>query len=174
MIFFTADQHFDHGQIIRHCKRPFPSVEEMNDCLLEKWNEVVGPFDTVFFLGDLVYGKGSRSITYWLDRLNGKIVFIRGNHDKMSDPVPFLDFAQITYKEHTFKLCHCPQHMELLAGWTICGHKHNNDTKKYPFINGQTRVINVSVELTDYSPVSIEEIIALDYRKVKRKERFVR
>ena len=52
MIFFTSDTHFNHKAIISYCSRPFESVEEMNDRLIDNWNQVVKPNDTVYHLGD--------------------------------------------------------------------------------------------------------------------------
>ena len=52
MIFFTSDTHFNHKAIISYCSRPFESVEEMNDRLIDNWNQVVKPSDTVYHLGD--------------------------------------------------------------------------------------------------------------------------
>jgi len=55
MIYFTADHHFGHANIIRHCSRPFSSVAEMDASLLENWNSCVGQNDTVYILGDLFF-----------------------------------------------------------------------------------------------------------------------
>ena len=59
VIFFTADHHFGHANIIRHCSRPFHSVEEMDGALLERWNAAVGQQDTVYILGDLFFRNNS-------------------------------------------------------------------------------------------------------------------
>ena len=53
LIYFTADQHFGHANIIKHCNRPFGTVAEMDEYLLEQWNNCVGRNDTVYILGDL-------------------------------------------------------------------------------------------------------------------------
>ena len=79
-IFFTSDTHFGHERIIQFCKRPFTSVQEMDEKLIENWNKVVGPNDYVFHLGDFCF-KGSQ---YWdriLNQLNGHKFLIIGNHD---------------------------------------------------------------------------------------------
>ncbi len=83
-IFFTADNHFGHANIIRYDKRPFADVEEMNRVMIENWNSVVQPTDTVYHLGDvsIMRPESTREI---LDRLNGKIYLIRGNHDKAAE-----------------------------------------------------------------------------------------
>jgi calcineurin-like phosphoesterase family protein len=53
-------------------------------------------------------------------------------------------------------------------GWIIHGHTHNNDMHRYPFINGEQRTINVSVELVDYRPVSLTYLLSLDLRSIRR------
>ena len=76
---FTADTHFGHKNIIKYCNRPFGSVEEMDDVLIQNWNSKIKKNDVVYFLGDLALQKHK----YYLSHLNGKINIIRGNHDKL-------------------------------------------------------------------------------------------
>ncbi len=52
MLWFTADHHFGHANIIRYCNRPFASAEEMDATLVHLWNETVGRDDIVYHLGD--------------------------------------------------------------------------------------------------------------------------
>lgn len=79
-VFFTSDTHFGHKNILEFCNRPFSSVEEMNEKLIENWNSVVGKNDYVFHLGDFAFG-GSQLWNSVLDRLNGNIFLILGNHE---------------------------------------------------------------------------------------------
>lgn len=83
-VFFTADHHFGHTNIIRHVKRPFASVQEMNETLIKNWNSVISPSDTVYHLGDVSVLRPERTKEI-LDRLNGKIFLIRGNHDAAAE-----------------------------------------------------------------------------------------
>lgn len=76
---FTSDQHFWHANIIRYCDRPFSSVEEMNEALIRKHNEIVKPEDTVFHLGD--FSLAFRAVELYAKRLNGKNYLVPGNHD---------------------------------------------------------------------------------------------
>ena len=57
MIYFTADTHFDHANIIRFCNRPFATVEEMNETLIANWNRKVHGNDTVYILGYKFYNR---------------------------------------------------------------------------------------------------------------------
>ena len=79
-VWFTADTHFGHRNILKYCCRPFFDVEEMNETLINNWNRVVGEDDVVFHLGDFSVG-GAAEWTSLLDRLNGRIFLVLGNHD---------------------------------------------------------------------------------------------
>lgn len=79
-IWFTSDTHFGHKNILTFCERPFNSVEEMDNAIIERWNSKVGKDDIVFHLGDFAFASNKR----WQDliyKLNGKIYLILGNHD---------------------------------------------------------------------------------------------
>ena len=52
-IFFTSDHHFGHTNILKFCNSPFNSIEQMNEELIKRWNEKIGPDDEVYHLGDL-------------------------------------------------------------------------------------------------------------------------
>ncbi len=82
MIFFTSDTHFGHERIIELAKRPFKSVEEMDDAMISRWNSVVGKADTVYHLGDYSLYHRKDTLKKLRERLNGKIILIAGNHDR--------------------------------------------------------------------------------------------
>jgi len=158
-IFITSDLHLDHINIIKYCKRPFINIADMNKTLIDNWNNIVSEKDTVYFLGDLGCGGGSKSTDYWLKQLKGKIIFIKGNHDR-SKKIKFYESYTLNYKNYKFFLTHKPEQVPNdWNGWVICGHHHNNKIQEYPFINKINKKINVSVELTKYRPVDIDEII---------------
>lgn len=77
----TADHHFGHANIIKYCKRPFSSQEEMDEAMVRRWNSVVEPDDMVYHLGDFTLGGRDHFLRY-VERLNGYIVFIPGGHDR--------------------------------------------------------------------------------------------
>lgn len=81
MIFFTSDLHFGHYNVIQYCNRPFDTVEQMNEYMVEKWNEVVGPDDIVYVLGDFAMGPQENVVKYG-PRLNGIKFLVPGNHDR--------------------------------------------------------------------------------------------
>lgn len=82
-VFFASDHHFRHRNILKYCNRPFSSIEEMNETLIENWNRKVGKDDIVFHLGDFCFG-GEKHWTSIRSRLNGEIILIVGNHDLSS------------------------------------------------------------------------------------------
>ena len=80
-IWFTSDNHFGHKNIIEFSKRPFASVEEMNETMIERWNEKIGKDDDVYHVGDFAL-LAAPKLRQLLDRLNGKIHLIAGNHER--------------------------------------------------------------------------------------------
>lgn len=80
--FFTSDSHFRHKHILEfQPNRVFESVEEHDEALIDNWNNAVMPGDDIWFLGDFIFGNQTKALEY-LNRLNGHIYFIIGNHDK--------------------------------------------------------------------------------------------
>lgn len=79
-IFYIADYHFGHANVIKFDKRPFDSIDEMDRKMIENWNAVVSQDDTVYILGDFCWDTEDRWIEI-LNQLNGKKMLIRGNHD---------------------------------------------------------------------------------------------
>ena len=167
-VYLISDLHLDHSSIIRHCARPFSSsnVGEMNSILVENWNRTVGN-NEIYFLGDLSSGKGARPAGYWLERLEGKIHFIRGRHDvNIWDSK---DYEIFKYGRYKFLMLHDPDKRPAdWHHWTIHGHKHNSDMKNYPFINGDKKTINASSELLNYRPVSFDFLTSLKLDSIKR------
>ena len=150
-----SDTHFDHANIIDLCARPFVDVDEMNNILVDNWNDTVNKQDKVYFLGDMGNPKN-----YWLNQLNGEIVVIEGNHDK--DKENTKKYEKLDYKGHKFLLYHYPNEIPIeWNDWIIHGHTHNNDLEECPLINWKQKTVNVSVELIKYRPINFDKIIEL-------------
>jgi len=81
MIFYTADLHLGHANVIRHCERPFQDADEMDEELIERWNRKVHKNDTVYIVGDFIF-RCHRPPEEYFDLLKGKKHLILGNHDK--------------------------------------------------------------------------------------------
>ncbi len=82
-IFLTADTHFGHGAILRYCSRPFASASEMDEALFANWRACVQPADTVYHLGDVLFGnrEQAQALGERIRRLPGRKVLVPGNHD---------------------------------------------------------------------------------------------
>ena len=157
-IFFCSDLHLDHVRIIKYCNRPFRDVRQMNRVLVSNWNRAVGKNDIVYFLGDLVVNRKELT-SYWLNKLNGRIILIRGNHDKEKSR-RWRHHLVANIDGTNFFLTHDPKDIPPeWTGWAVCGHHHNNDLINYPLINEKTKRINVSIELTNYRPVNVQKIL---------------
>lgn len=162
-IFVTSDLHLGHANIIKYCHRPFKDVYDMNRTLVYNWNSTIRKDDIVYFLGDLAYSKSPYTDS-WLHKLNGKITFIKGNHDE-SNSIELLDHMIIEFDGFKFYLTHNPKNVPSnWDDWVIHGHVHNNSydydmQRKYPYINYDKKTVNVSVELTKYKPLKLSTII---------------
>lgn len=80
MRYYIADCHFFHEKVRLMDKRPFESLEEMHEVMIQRWNERVGKKDEIVILGDFSMGRAEETMGI-LQRLQGKKYLIRGNHD---------------------------------------------------------------------------------------------
>lgn len=141
--------------------RPFQSVEEMNEAMVERWNATVSPRDKVYHLGDVAIPRSGLS---YLERLNGRKVLIRGNHDifKAQDYLRPLRFDDIrgVHKLDTFILSHIPIHPAHLDRYkgNIHGHTHYRRVLTGEGANDE-RYQCVCVEHTDYRPIALEDVL---------------
>ncbi len=165
---FISDTHFSHHNIIRYAGRPFQSVEEMNNRLIENWNSLIDPADTVFFLGD--FGLGATdSLSSLCSRLHGNKICIRGNHDGTPAKMHKIGFslvlesAFIKIGRHSVELIHIPT--DPPAHFQLHGHVHEKRPNKLI-----DRQLNLCVEVWDYKPVSEKTINSLLDRAKSRDE----
>ena len=173
-IYFTSDTHFSHSKIIGFCNRPFEDVEQMNETMIERWNNVVGENDIVFHLGDFCLG-GSTEWNRILDRLNGKIYLVLGNHDsKNLRPSVESRFAGIEWgmcikvEDYTIYLNHYPflcfdgGYQENV--WQLFGHVHTRvdstglDAERLQHL--YPTQLDVGVDNNDFTPLSFAEVKA--------------
>jgi len=168
MIYFIADPHFGHANIVKMCNRPFPDVETMNEALIAAWNDRVGGNDTVYILGDMFFRcEDPESI---LKRLRGKKYLIVGNHDdswmgKVALERYFIsvdNYMEISDGTHALTLCHYPlltwKHAK--RSYMVHGHIHaNTDADFWPLIRCRENVLNAGVDINGYRPVSFDEMV---------------
>lgn len=162
-IFFIADTHFGHKNIINYENRPFQTVEEMDATLIQNWNRTVCKKDKIFILGDFAWGDKEQIIRY-AKQLNGIKTLILGNHDRHKSVtwwqnIGFWEIVQypIVYKEW-FILSHEPVYLNQNMPYVnIFGHVHGN--KNYADYGKQG--FCVSVERIKYKPIKWNEILDL-------------
>lgn len=167
MIYFISDTHFGHKGSLNWPNgenREFKDVKEMNKVIIDNWNSVVKEEDTVYHLGDFSYKTSNSTIKHIFDSLKGKIILIKGNHDGQTLKVnknykrfeSVHDRLVLEYKGKTFILDHYP-----IESWMLKNrgsiHLHGHTHKRIPNIFGKIK--NVSCEVINYIPISIEDII---------------
>lgn len=170
MIYFTADQHFGHANIIRLCGRPFSSVREMDEILMENWNRRITDADTVYIVGDLFFRNEIPAEEY-LKRLKGRKHLIPGNHDstwirKVDLAAHFLSverLAEIDDDRRKIVLCHYP-----MMSWSdmnrgsfmVHGHVHESTKAQYwPLLQNNPHILNAGVDINSFAPVTFEEML---------------
>jgi calcineurin-like phosphoesterase family protein len=160
-IYFIADPHFNHSNIIEYESRPFSSVEEMDTTLIKNWNQTVCKKEKVFILGDLAWGNKEK-VKEYIQQLNGIKTLILGNHDRGHSISWWQDMGlwevvqyPIIYNEW-FILSHEPIYLNQNMPYAnIFGHVHGN--KNYADYSKQG--FCVSVERIGYKPIEWNEIV---------------
>ncbi len=99
-IYVIADTHFYHNNIIQYCNRPFENVEQMNEFMINKWNErVQSDNDIVIHLGDFGFGS-KEQLQNIANQLRGRKILIKGNHDMRKGNQFWLDCGfDLVYKD---------------------------------------------------------------------------
>lgn len=167
MIYFTADTHFGHDAIVKVCQRPFDNVENMNETLIQNWNEKVKGNDTVYIIGDMFFRCQNADTI--LAKLKGKKKLIIGNHDgswlnenteKYFHSIDkFLEFSD---GFRMITLCHYPlmtwKHKE--KSYMIHGHIHNDTSCDYwQIIKSTQNLLNAGVDINFFEPVTFDELL---------------
>lgn len=180
-----SDTHFGHDNIRTHCERPFKTCHEMNKFMIDAWNDRVAPDDIVIHYGDFAEPKCKDPRPY-LEKLQGHIFLIRGNHDKKQllalmpmwanymcakignyncllnhrpvYPNEMINLAKDPFHDHD------RTHNQADYDFIIGGHIHNGYVDKGGKKVGRLwtgKSLNISVELHDYAPIEEDELIAL-------------
>lgn len=145
--------HFGHKNIIKLADRPFVSIDEMNEKLIDNWNSVVKPGDTVYHLGDFSF-KGKKNEEYE-KLLNGTLIKIQGNHDPDGWGIPYLE---VNVDGTRTVLMHYP--IQEWNGWyrgAVHLHAH---THQKNFVSAERRG-NVGADALDFKPILLREAVAL-------------
>lgn len=169
MIYFTSDTHFCHNRDFIYGPRGFSSIQEHDETIIKRWNEIVSPEDEVYHLGDIMLMNNEQGLAYFR-QLYGHFHIILGNHCtsarielyKTLDKVIDVNYANlIKIKKQHYFVCHYPTitsnyddkpyHSHLI---NLFGHTHS----KEKFYNNNPFIYNVALDAHNCYPVSIEEI----------------
>lgn len=169
-IFFTSDHHFGHKNIIKFSERPFKGIQEMDEILIQKWNEKVKPEDEVYHLGDFGLSSSGK-LRQILNRLQGKIYLINGNHEKSAQACHtrfewIKDYYELIVKDDEFDrgeqmivLFHYALREWNASHWGtyhLYGHSHGtlaDDPTSLSF--------DIGVDCHNFYPLSYEEVKAI-------------
>ena len=180
MIFFTADTHFFHKNILKLDNRPWDTIEEMNNAMLAKWNNKVGNDDTVYICGDYSWKIGEQHVEF-LRQLHEKKILIVGNHDNLSVPryrklfdevMPYTEIkVQLNTGEikdvvlsHYMIPMYNGHHRSaiMLHGHTHNAQEHYEEVRFAKELNAKDipcHAYNVGCMHWNYEPVTLEEIM---------------
>jgi calcineurin-like phosphoesterase family protein len=196
-IFFTSDSHFLHANkkgsgIIDYANRSFENIDDMNEQIIYNWNNVVPTDGVVYHLGDVALGHPSKALEI-LNRLNGKIHLLKGNHEKtvlknsemrkrfegiydylelkIPDPEPMYTATKSDHEVQLIILCHYPfqswKNLKFLS-WHLHGHCHSN----LPTPDHMLRLdVGLDNPFCDFYPASYEKI--KEHMKTKNFKAFV-
>jgi calcineurin-like phosphoesterase family protein len=166
--YFVSDTHYGHTNVIKYSKRPFGSVEEMNETLIENHNKIVKPGDEVYHLGDFAFLSDDKTIDI-IKRLNGNIHFIFGNHDRniMKSPSKFIGsklfqsishYKEINRNDTKIVLFHYGMRTWNKAhygAFMLHGHSHGS---LLPFGRSVDIGVDSKFITEEYRPVSLDEV----------------
>lgn len=165
---FTSDTHFGHRPIIKYCNRPFESSTDMDIEMIERWNAVVRPNDTIYHLGDFTMHKTKDIVDEILAALNGKKILITGNHDSnfvKNHPAWHEVHQYLEIKgpdrEYWLTMFHYPigsWNGAYHNSWHLHGHSHGTfDSGSWG--NGKKKLaLDVGVDSHQFTPWSFDEI----------------
>lgn len=154
-IYFTSDMHLGHKNIIRLSNRPFSSVEEMDDEIINRFNSRVGHGDVVYDLGDMFFKHPEQ----YRERMRGTILRIKGSHDHdIKEPYMLVIEPDGLLDEYgnqiPITLCHYAMRswaQSHYAAWHLYGHHHG-------MLPPYGLSFDVGVDCWDFYPVSLEQV----------------
>lgn len=181
--FVYSDPHFYHKNIVKFENydgsplRPWDDADQMNEDMIEWYNELVSDADRVYILGDVAFTPSDMNAV--VPRLKGRKCLIPGNHDpvKMRKYFDLFDDVRGYVQRQGFIMSHIPIHPHCMGRWklNIHGHLHKNTVRK-DYINGyetpkglnydplnetieDLRYYNACVERTNFRPKLLDEIL---------------
>ena len=178
-IFYISDYHFNHQLALKRSRQNFKSVEEMNEEIIKRHNDKVSEDDHVYILGDIIVCEQEEleeKLNNTVGRLKGNLHLITGNHDyKYLDNMNFrkyfksIDEAKLIRDNNRWvQLCHYPILMwyrKNKGSYHVFGHMHNEQkSKEYEILRNEERALNACVEVNNFEPCELEELIENNIR----------
>jgi calcineurin-like phosphoesterase family protein len=164
-----SDPHLGHHNICKFTNydgtkvRPWDDVDQMDNDLINWYNELVHPDDRVYILGDVTFTAAN--MKKYIPRLMGRKVLVPGNHEptKMRKYFDLFDDVRGYVVKKGFIMSHIPIHEQSLSRWqlNIHGHLHGNFVKKrFPYeFEEDRRWFNACVERTNFRPILLDDIL---------------
>ena len=171
-VYFTADEHYGHSNILKYCNRPFSNTEEMKETIIKNHNSVVKPGDRTFHIGDMFWRtlslKDALDIRY---RLNGEHYYILGNHEERMRDKTLQDSFVWVRDVYNLNVQGYPNIFLLhyacrvwngshKKAWHLYGHSHSNLPERTRATCGDESPysFDVGVDALLFFPISLEEV----------------
>lgn len=157
--FFTADQHYGHFNIIRYCNRPFKTIDEMDEELIKRHNEVVKNGDNVIHAGDFCWEKiYFPALEKYISRLNGNHTFLDGSHDVwLKSSGRRKQIWEKNIDGQVIVVCHYAMRVwskSHYGSWQLYGHSHGT-------LPPEGKQYDIGVDNNNFYPVSFEQIVEI-------------
>lgn len=189
--YISADYHLGHGNVVKYDNAPFKDADARNKAIIHNHNSRIKSEDIFIHNGDFCFksGEGCNKAEYWINQLNGKHIFIRGNHDKQNSLKTIIDCLHITYANKRINIVHKPEHANPNFEINLIGHVHtkwkirtfkehynvikeaNNviasdrrDWENFLINNENNKnsdsiLLNVGVSVQNYMPITLDEAL---------------
>lgn len=157
-LFFTADTHFGHRNVIKYCNRPFETVEQMDQTIIDRWNSMVSPSDVIYHLGDFTFKD--HLIEQYVSQLNGKIHLVLGNHDKKVNLLKpyfasvshYIELRSVKPNIIMFHYAMRVWNKRHYGTWHLYGHSHGS------LPDNNDKSLDVGVDTNDFYPYSYQQL----------------
>ena len=149
-IWISGDFHLSHFNIIRYTNRPFHTVEEMNETIINNFNSEIGEYDQVIFLGDFCFGNPNQ----YLSRLRGNWTFIKGNHDHDRSLNTYISYLVLEYNNKEIFCIHRPDDYSSSYKYNFVAHVHDRWKVRKVY---SSYLVNVGVDVWAFHPITIDD-----------------
>jgi calcineurin-like phosphoesterase family protein len=158
MFWFTADEHFGHSKIIEYCERPFNSTKDMDNVIIENFNDRVAKDDVIIHAGDFCFSTKRTNALKYVYRLNGNHIFLKGCHDYwLPNGASYIWQRRFETIDNLIVVCHW-----CMRTWKA---SHYNSFHLFGHSHGKLEAVgksyDVGVDNNSFYPVSLASIVAI-------------